>query len=275
MSKQIYLRTPISYYGGKQKLARTILSFIPEHRLYCEPFLGGAAVFFAKEPSEVEVINDTNRELINFYRVCRNRFHDLQSLVRVSLHSRDQHDDAWIIYNKPHLHDEVRRAWAVWVLSTQSFSSQLDGSFGYDKAEGTTTRKISNKREQFTEDLAMRLQGVQVESADALYIIQSRDTVESFFYCDPPYYNSNCGHYDGYSFEDFQALLEKLSGIQGRFLLSSYPSEVLKDYTKRFGWHQWDVEQGVSVNNRSGYQKRKVEVLTANYPLVKGPANVV
>jgi DNA adenine methylase len=267
MSKQIYLRTPISYYGGKQKLAKTILQKIPDHRLYGEPFLGGAAIFFAKEPSEVEVINDTNKELINFYQVCRNRFHELSSLVRVTLHSRELHDDAWVIYNKPHLHDEVRRAWAVWVLSTQSFSSMIDGSWGYDKAERTTTNKISNKREQFTEELAIRLQNAQIECADAVYIIQSRDSKESFFYCDPPYYNSNCGHYDGYGVEDFEKLLQALAGIQGKFLLSSYPSDILRRYVKENGWNQWNVEQGVTVNNKSGYQKRKVEVLTANYPL--------
>lgn len=267
MSKQIYLRTPISYYGGKQKLAQTILQFIPEHTLYAEPFLGGAAVFFAKKPSDVEVINDTNKELINFYRVCKTRFHELQSLIRVTLHSRDQHDDAWVIYNKPHLHDEVRRAWAVWVLSTQSFSSMIDGSWGYDKTERTTTKKITNKRDEFTEQIAIRLQNAQIESADALYIIQSRDTPKSFFYCDPPYYNSNCGHYDGYSYQDFENLLESLTNIKGKFLLSSYPSDVLKKYRKQYGWHQWSVELGVSVNNKSGYQKRKVEVLTANYAL--------
>jgi DNA adenine methylase len=61
------LKTPVSYYGGKQQLATIILGLIPNHRLYCEHFLGGAAVFFAKEPSPVEVINDTNGQLINFY----------------------------------------------------------------------------------------------------------------------------------------------------------------------------------------------------------------
>ena len=267
MKKQIYLRTPISYYGGKQKLAKTILNFIPEHTLYAEPFLGGAAIFFAKEPSAVEVINDTNKELINFYQVCKNRFHELQSLVRVTLHSRDQHDDAFVINAKPHLHDEVRRAWAIWVLSHQSFSAQLNGNWGYDKAENTTTKKIGNKREEFTEQFAIRLQNAQIECADALYIIQSRDTPDSFFYCDPPYYNSNCGHYDGYSFQDFENLIEVLSKIKGKFLLSSYPSDLLKKYAKQYRWWQWNVEQGVSVNTKSGYQKRKVEVLTANYPL--------
>jgi len=265
--KQIFLRTPISYYGGKQKLASTVLKFMPTHNLYCEPFVGGAAIFFAKPQSNVEIINDTNAELINFYKVCRNRFHDLSSLVRTTLHSRLAHDDAWVIYNKPHLHDEVRRAWAVWVLSTQSFSAMLDGSWGFDKADDTTTKKISNKREQFTEELAWRLQHAQIECADALYIIKRADGPESFVYADPPYFNSNMGHYDGYSVEDFEMLLKTLAEMKGKFLLSSYHSEVLDKYLKRYGWNQWDVEQQVSVNAKSGYRKKKVEVLTANYPL--------
>ena len=102
-----------------------------------------------------------------------------------------------------------------------------------------------------------------------MYIISSRDTLDSFFYCDPPYYNSDCGHYNGYKESDFEELLTRLSGIKGKFLLSSYPSPVLTKYAKEHGWSQWSVESGVSVNTkgRSGYQKRKVEMLTANYEL--------
>lgn len=260
-------KTPISYYGGKQKLLSTILSKIPTHQLYCEPFLGGAAVFFGKEPSPVEVINDTNKELINFYRVCKERFLDLQTLVRVTLHSRKAHQDARVIYSNPHLFTDIQRAWSVWVLSSQSFASQLDNSWGFDKAKRSTTTKISNKRENFTEQIAIRLQDAQIECADALYIIQSRDGKDSFFYCDPPYFNSDCGHYDGYTIEDFERLLGTLANVTGKFLLSSYPSPMLMKWAKAKGWHQWSLETGVSVNNRSGYLKRKVEVLTANYPI--------
>ena len=63
------MKTPVSCYGGKQKLATKICSLIPEHTLYSEPFIGGGAIFFAKEPSPVEVLNDTNKELMNFYKV--------------------------------------------------------------------------------------------------------------------------------------------------------------------------------------------------------------
>lgn len=261
------IKTPLSYYGGKQKLAPVIVPVIESqpHTLYCEPFCGGAAVFFAKPQSAVEVLNDTNKELINFYNVIQNRFVELEKMVSVTLHSRSQHRDAVIVYESPHLFDEVKRAWAVWVLCTQGFSSMIDGSWGFDKAKRTTTIKITNKRNEFTETFAIRLQNVQLESADALYVIKSRDGKESFFYCDPPYYNSNCGHYDGYTIEDYESLLETLAGIKGRFLLSSYPSDVLKKYTKQYGWFNKCYEQGVSVNNKAGYIKKKWEMLTANF----------
>lgn len=189
------LKTPISYYGGKQKLCRKILGLIPEHTLYCEPFVGGGAIFFAKPKSEVEVINDTNGELINFYRVVQRDFVSLEKEIHISLHSRDMHRKASVIYNNPDMFSEIKRAWAVWVLAHMSFSSMLDGSFGYDKAKGTTSKKISNAREAFSEELAIRMQLTQIECTDALRIIESRDTPDAFHYCDPPYFNSDCGHY--------------------------------------------------------------------------------
>lgn len=115
--------------------------------------------------------------------------------------------------------------------------------------------------------MAIRLQNCQIGCADALYIIASRDTADSFFYCDPPYDNSDCGHYDGYSEQDFAALLFLLAGIKGKFLLSSYPSPLLEKYAKEHGRHQWSVKQQVFVNAKGGKQKSKTEVLTANYPI--------
>jgi DNA adenine methylase len=76
---------------------------------------------------------------------------------------------------------EIKRAWAVWLTSSQSFSSQLDSSWGYDKSSNTTTKKINSKKEGFVEEMAIRLQNCQIECADALYIIASRETVDSFF----------------------------------------------------------------------------------------------
>ncbi|ADY51508.1 D12 class N6 adenine-specific DNA methyltransferase [Pseudopedobacter saltans DSM 12145] len=269
------LKTPISYYGGKQNLVSTIIPLFPKHQTYIEPFVGGGAIFWAKRPSEVEVINDYNRELINFYEVAQNEFVELEKMVRISLHSRSLHNDATVIYNNPHMFTRIQRAWAVWVLSSQSFSAMLDGTWGYDKVKGTTSQKITNKREGFTVDYAIRLQNVQIENTDALRVIRSRDYKEAFHYCDPPYFNSDCGHYDGYSIEDFETLLKTLESIEGKFLMSSYPSDILKAYSLKNGWKTIKIEQTVSVaNGTGGAGKRKIEVLTANYDL-SNPSGVL
>jgi DNA adenine methylase len=262
---QIKMRPPLTYYGGKQKLAGQIISRIPDHTLYASVFAGGAAEFFAKEPSEIEILNDTNKELMNFYQVVKTKFIDLEKMIKISLHSRSLHQDAAVIYAAPHLFTDIQRAWAVWILATQSFSSMLDGTWGYDKSRNQTTKKVESKKVTFTEEYAIRLQNVQLECADALYIIKSRDTAGSFFYCDPPYFNSDCGHYGGYSQVDFTRLLHALADIEGKFLLSSYPSDGLNEFTKARGWHSIQFESQVSVNKGSG--KKKIEVMTANYPL--------
>lgn len=261
------LRPPLTYYGGKQTLAPLIISLIPKHVLYAEPFTGGGAVFFMKSPSKVEVLNDTNGELMNFYRMMRDKFRSLQREIRKTPHSRDDHRKAGVIYNNPDLFDEVKRAWAVWVLCAQGFASKMDGPWGYDKTDNTTSKRIANKRDSFQSQYMDRMRLVQIEHADALYIIQSRDTKDSFFYCDPPYFNSNMGHYKGYTEADYEALLRLLSGIKGRFLLSSYPSEILNRYSKKNKWHSRQVEKYVTVNAKSGNPKKKTEVLTANYPI--------
>ncbi|NYJ27521.1 DNA adenine methylase [Allomuricauda sp. ARW1Y1] len=262
------MNTPISYYGGKQNLISTILPLIPTHNTYIEPFVGGGAIFWAKTPSKAEIINDYNRELINFYECVQNEFVDLEKMIRITLHSRSLHSDASVVYNNPHMFSRTKRAWAVWVLAAQSFSGQLDGSFGYDRTSGTTSKKITNKRKEFTLDFSIRMQNVQVECTDALRVIRSRDCEESFHYCDPPYFNSDCGHYDGYSKQDFMELLEALSNIEGKFLLSSYPSDILQEYTSKNKWFTKTLEQTVSVANNPGKpRKKKIEVLTANYDL--------
>ncbi len=262
------MKTPITYYGGKQKLATEIIRLFPKHNLYCEPFFGGGAVFFQKPKSPVEVINDTNKELINFYKMVQNDFVALETEIRITLHSRDLHRKAKTIYQNPDMFSDLKRAWAVWTLATQSFSGMLDGSFGYDIAKGTTSVKVRNKREGFTEEYAIRLQDVQIECADAIRIIRSRDTKDALVYADPPYYNSDCGHYDGYTLEDFTMLLEALSKMEGKFLLSSYPSPVLTQFTEEQGWFTKSFQQRVTVANKSSKPaKTKVEVLTANYDI--------
>ena len=261
------MKTPISYYGGKQLLAKKIINSIPDHNLYCEPFFGGGAVFFAKEPSNVEVVNDTNSELINFYKVVSTHFEALKALVEATLHSRDAYRQATVIYNHPDMFTTVQRAWSVWVLSSQTFASSLENSWGFSVGSASTTLRLSNKKANFTTDLKNRLSRCTFENTDAIAVIKRFDRVDSFFYLDPPYFNSDCGHYDGYSEQDFMNLLDALANIKGKFLLSSYPSTLLQKYIKAKKWNLWSVEKGVTINAKSGYLKRKTECLTSNYEL--------
>lgn len=264
MSEKLNMKTPVTYYGGKQQMARHILPLIPDHNLYCEPFCGGAAIFFAKKKSNVEVLNDTNRELINFYRVVQNDFPALEKEIQISLHSRDLHRRAYVIYNNPDMFSELKRAWALWMLSAQGFAGKLDGTWGYDVKKNTTSKKITNKRSDFSVDLAIKLQNVQLECADALYIIHARDREDSFFYVDPPYYNSNMGHYDGCSINDYEELLQTLANLKGKFMLSSYPSDILSKYIKENKWNTRGFDSKISVNGKSN-RKSKTEVLTMNF----------
>lgn len=260
------IKTPITYYGGKQQMLRHILPVIPEHNLYCEPFCGGAAVFWSKEKSRVEVINDLNDELINFYHVLQSNFGELQKLVKSTLHSRKVHRNAWDIYTSPTDHDPVTRAWAIWVLSTQSFGSQLSRSWGFDKSKATVARKVQNKKRQFTQELYERIEVTQIECRDALEVIRLYDTPTSFFYVDPPYPNTNQGHYKGYSFDDFEKLLNTLVNIKGKFLLSSYPNDMLDEYVSRHGWIKKTFKMPLCASKKL-IKPHKIEALTANYKI--------
>jgi DNA adenine methylase len=160
------MKTPLTYYGGKQQLAATILKLIPAHKIYAKPFIGGAAIYFAKEPSPCEVINDTNGELIIFSEVLQRDFSALKQEIDISLHSRKQHHNAEVVYNNPDMFDRVKRAWAVWMLANTSYGAMLDGTFGYDR-KGKFPAKLTNKREAFTVDYGARMQNTQIECCDA------------------------------------------------------------------------------------------------------------
>jgi len=260
------MKPPLTYYGGKQKLAECIISMIPKHKIYGEPFFGGGAVFFAKPQSEIEVINDSNGELINFYRVLKNDYKKLVKEIKCTLHSRESHQIAELMFKNPQLFNEIQRAWAIWTLANQSFASMLGGTWRCDIKDSSTAKRLKNKRNNFTDDCARRLEQTQIENNDAIKVINLWDSKDSFFYCDPPYFNSDMGHYKCYTEKDFENLLQTLSKIKGKFLLSSYPSEILEKYTRKYKWHTKKIE-GMHVSVSLGKQKTKTEVLTGNYEI--------
>jgi DNA adenine methylase len=261
MTATINLKPPIKYYGGKQNMLKHLLPLIPEHRIYDEPFLGGGALFWAKEPSKIEFINDISGEIVNFYNVIQNNFVEFKKKIDTTLHSEYQHQQAKEIYSSPIGHTEIDRAWAVFVLSHQSIYAVLGNTFSFSK-ERAKGNEIQNKKDLLTDIYAKRIEPTTILCRDALNVIKGTDSMDTFHYIDPPYFNSDMGHYKGYSIEDYNRLLDLLSTIKGKFLLSSYPSEVLTEYANK---HQWNMTEINMLRCAGSTGSRKTEVLTANY----------
>lgn len=257
------MKTPISYYGGKQTMLKHILPLIPQHTLYTEAFCGGCAVLFAKRPAECEIINDLNRGLINFYWIASMYYPDLKRKIDSTLHSRDIHAHAMHINSYPEFFTNVEWAWAVWTLSKLSFASMQDGSFGYDRA-GTTAQKISNAKDEFTEYISRRLNAVTIENSDALNVIERYDCKEAFHFVDPPYINSDCGHYEG-SFNEgnMESLLQLLTRVKGKFMLTMFPFEMIERFANENGWIIHRVERTISASREN--RRKQEEWMVCNY----------
>lgn len=253
------MKTPITYWGGKQQLIDKILPLIPKHKQYDEPFFGGGAIFFAKEPAEIEFINDINGEMVNFYKTLKRNFTKLKGEVDCTLHSEFQHNQARETYGNPLSYSDVLRAWAVWMLSKQSIYAILTNGWSVS-VERNKAKQVQWSKEQFTMLYARRLERTSIFCRDAVNVIESTDTTTTFHYVDPPYFNANMGHYDGYTETDFIRLLDVLSTIEGKFMLSSYPSDMLADYAARNNWHTINIDMPRAAGG--GY---KTEVLTMNY----------
>lgn len=260
------MKTVITYWGGKQKLAPLIIRLLPKHSIYVEAFAGGGAVFFQKEPSKTEIINDLDGMIAIFYRVLRDDYKAFKKKVDATIYDRATHRFARAVRDQKHWFSDLQIAWAFFTLTGLGFSGTLD-SFGC-YTQGNKAKTFHGKKERVTIDLAKRLEGVQVENVDAIDLIRRRDTTDTVFYLDPPYILTSQAHYKGYTTTMYKQLLDTLSNLKGQFLLSSFPNDVLDEYVLKNKWHKIEIEQAKPASrNPDGSKKRKTEVLVANYPL--------
>lgn len=262
------MKTPLTYYGGKQKLANIIIDMMPEHKIYCEPFFGGGAIFFKKPKSYLEVINDKNDKLITFYKQMQTNFDELQSMVANTLCAESEYKKARKIYFGDIEASDVQVAWAVWTVINMSFNGTPMGGWKWcnGSAGSHTGVVIRHKREEFNVYLKQRLQDVQISCREALDVIKSRDSKDTFFYLDPPYPGTDQKHYKGYSLENLEELLIILQDIKGKFILSNYNSQLLDSYVSLNDWHKREIDMPLMLANFGNAKTTiKTEVLISNF----------
>lgn len=231
----------ISYYGGKQRIASRIvqhLQAIP-HTVYAEPFAGGLAVLFTKPVPAVgnnnyyrEAINDSLEMLINLYRVAREQPEEFERIITLTPYSRSEYARAIAICRDPESHNPMDKAWAYYVNIQQSFSHKLNAGWRTAVCTRNEAATWHEKRQRIPQCLE-RLQKVHIDCCDALEFIDRWDSPQTLFYCDPPYPNTEQGHYDGYTMADWESLCSKLDSIQGSYVLSNYPQPIEPQFTQQ------------------------------------------
>lgn len=255
------IKSPLSgWMGGKYQLSKQLVSMIPQHHCYCEPFAGAAWVFFRKDRSEVEVLNDINTDIITLYRVIQHHIDEFSRWLRWVLVSRTEFG-RWLKAEPESLTD-IQRAARFFYIQKNSFAGRIDKpTFGY-----APSRKPRMNILRLQEDLSeahLRLSEVYVENLPYSDLIKRYDREGTFFYIDPPYWD--CEDYYGkniFAKDDFQALSAQLSGIKGKFLLSLNDTPEVREIFSQF------IIEPVSVRYSCGTTKTVAkEVLIRNYEL--------
>lgn len=264
---------PLKWHGGKTQLASKHVAFFPDHIHYVEPYFGGGSVLFAKPNYMIndhsEVINDINGTLIDFWRVLQDLhlFDHFEEQVEATPFSEDMFRLSDVPSN-----DLVTKAVRFFVRNRQSRQGLME-----DFATLSRTRTRRGMNEQVSSwltaieglpEIHSRLKRVVILNRNALDVIRSQDGPETFFYLDPPYLHETRVSKDAYEFEmsteDHAELLELLAGIEGRFMLCGYPSDLYDSTARSCGWCTLDFDVPLNSSSKS-IKERKIERVWTNY----------
>jgi DNA adenine methylase len=274
------MNLPLKWHGGKYYLARKIVGLMPRHLHYVEPFFGGGAVLFARDPEDAplwlephlgvsEVVNDINGRLVNFWRVLQDpqTFERFRRRVEAIPVARDEWAQA---HNHAYEEDRVENAVAFFVDCRQSRSGMMS-CFTSVTRNRTRRRMNGNVSEWLSAvdglpQVHARLRRVLIENIGAIELIQREDAPGTLFYCDPPYLHETRTALEAYAFEmaekDHQELLATLLACKGKIILSGYASSLYDSALKNWTRHTFDLP-----NNAAGGDKKRrmTEVLWCNF----------
>ncbi len=272
------MRAPFTYYGGKMGMAPRIVSLMPPHRVYIEPFFGSGSVFFAKAPARHEIINDLDHNVVTFFRLLRDHPEDLERVCTLTPYARAEYEAADL--DEAGL-DDLERARRFWVRVNQSFSKTAGRQTGWSITTARTqpvAESVIGRLGRFSKCVE-RLARTQIEHCDAADLIDRLATSETVVYADPPYLASTRRGRDRLRPKDYlhdmgepadhERLAEVLHSTPATVILSGYPSEL---YEKLYAdwWHQ-DVAVTVhSSNSATSARGARTERLWANRALDAG-----
>jgi len=222
----------IPYIGGKSKLAKTIIGHFPQHQCYVEVFAGAGNIFFRKEPSHTEVLNDINSDLITLYRVVKHHLEEFYRQLKWLLVSRDEFERLQQI--PPETLTDIQRAARYYYLAKTAFGGKVTGqNFGYAPSSPPSFNLM-----RIEEDLSaahLRLSRVYIENLPYGEILKRYDRPYSLFYLDPPYYNNEDDYGKGiFSKNDFSVICEILAKTEGKFILSINDVPEIRQIFSRF-----------------------------------------
>jgi len=263
---------PLKWHGGKYFLAERIISIMPSHRHYVEPFFGGGAVLLRKGPEGIsEVVNDIYRELTIFWKVLQapELFEQLKRRLEATPFSEIEFEESKY---------ESQNEFAVDIAAAFFIRyRQSRQGLGKDFATLSRNRTRRNMNEQASSWLSTieglqeaheRLQRVVILNRDAKDVILQQDGQHTLFYCDPPYLHETRTAKQAYHHEMTSTqhceLLAILSQVMGKFILSGYHSLLYDGWATSHNWHCLEIP----IDNKASgaaIKPIKVECLWTNY----------
>lgn len=218
----------ILYYpGSKWSIADWIINFFPEHETYLEPYFGSGAVLFSKQRSQLETVNDIDGEIVNLFRIIRERPDELAHAVRFTPHSREEY---YLSYHEAK--DELERARRLLVRLWQGRGGKTSHRTGWRSMIEKNGPLAGYEWMNFPEKIAAvaeRLIGVQIENQPALKLIERYKRPKVLIYADPPYIQSTrttTSYRYEMTEEDHEELLVVLDEHPGPVILSGYAHEL-------------------------------------------------
>lgn len=209
------------YPGGKTVYYAEILRFFPEHRRYVEPFGGSAAVLLNKPPSYIEIYNDLDDDVVQFFRVLRERREGLEEWLRHVPYSRSLYED-WVsaFYDGFRPDDEIERAGRWFYLRYSQFNGALDRRNGFKTGGKRNEARSFRGSIDSLEAIANRFREVTIECQPYQDVLDRYDHPDTLAYLDPPYYGTDRTHYRIGDDFDHETFVDELRDRDGYWIVS-------------------------------------------------------